>query len=73
MPAPMRPILVHMPEPAIKKLDAKARRLQISRSELIRITLLLHAQDIELVTYVKTKGSSEQPHNWRQRLSNIWN
>jgi hypothetical protein len=69
----MRPILVHIPEPLIQKLDRKAKRLQISRSELIRITLLLHAQDIELVTHVKTKGASEQPHNWRQRLSNIWN
>lgn len=64
----MRPILVHMPEPLIQKLDRKAKRLQISRSELIRITLLLHAQDIELITHVKTKTVSEPPPNWLQSL-----
>ena len=66
----MRPILVHVPEPLIQKLDRKAKRLQISRSELIRLTLLLHAQDIELVTHVQTKGAIKAPGNWVQRL---WN
>ncbi len=69
----MRPILVHVPEPLIQKLNRKAKRLQISRSELIRITLLLHAQDVELVTHVKTKAACEQTHNWLQRLSKILN
>ena len=64
----MRPILVHVPEPLIQKLDRKAKRLQISRSELIRLTLLLHAQDIELVTHVQTKGASKGSGNWMQRL-----
>ena len=64
----MRPILVHVPEPLIQKLDRKAKRLQISRSELIRLTLLLHAQDIELVTHVKTNGASKVSSNWFRRL-----
>jgi hypothetical protein len=66
MPAPMRPILVHMPEPAIKKLDAKARRLQISRSELICITLLLHAQHVELVIHAQSSRPVKQTH-WLKR------
>ena len=64
----MRPILVHVPEPLIQKLDRKAKRLQISRSELIRLTLLLHAQDIELVTHVTTKGAIKTPGSWMQQL-----
>ena len=41
-----RPILVHMPEALIERLDEIAVRHGISRSELIRLTLKLH-QDIE--------------------------
>ena len=64
----MRPILVHVPEPLIQKLNRKAKRLQISRSELIRLTLIRHAQDIELVTHVQTKGAIKESGNWFRRL-----
>jgi hypothetical protein len=59
----MRPILVHMPDPMIKKLDRKARRLGISRAELMRITLALYADEIELVTQVRTT-QVPKPSSW---------
>jgi hypothetical protein len=64
MPDPMRPILVHMPEPLIKKLDRKAKRHGISRAELMRVTLDIYVDGIEVVTQIRVPQSSKQRSWW---------
>jgi hypothetical protein len=53
-----------MPDLMIKKLDRKARRLGISRAELMRVTLALYADEIELVTQVRTTQVPQRPSWW---------
>ena len=67
----MRPILVHMPDPMIKKLDRKAKRLGISRAELMRITLALYAEEIQLVTQVRTTQVPKQSSWWASLWSGV--
>lgn len=64
MTEPMRPILIHMPEPLIKKLDRKARRFGISRAELMRVTLEIHVDDVEVITQVRVPQASKQRSWW---------
>lgn len=64
----MRPILVHMPNAMIKKLDRKAKRLGISRAELMRLTLTLYADEIELVTQVRGPQAPQRKPWW----ASIW-
>jgi metal-responsive CopG/Arc/MetJ family transcriptional regulator len=64
MAEPMRPILVHMPEPLIKKLDRKAKRHGISRAELMRVTLEIYVDDIEAVTQIRVPQATRQRSWW---------
>jgi hypothetical protein len=64
MTEPMRPILVHMPEHLIKKLYRKAKRHSISRAELMRVTLEIHVDDIEVVTQVRGPQAPKQRSWW---------
>ena len=68
MPEPMRPILVHMSEPLIKKLDRKAKRHGISRAELMRVTLDIYVDDIEVVTQIRVPHAPK-PRPW---WSGLW-
>jgi hypothetical protein len=60
-----------MPDPMIKKLDRKARRLGISRAELMRITLALYADEIELVTQVRTTRVPKRSSWWASLWSGV--
>ena len=62
---PSRPILVHMPESLIQKLDNTAKRNQISRSELIRLMLNYQCDNrTTVIVHTDEPEPADTPAGW---------